>query len=76
MTPGKIVLRPGTEGAPWDLEVDDPELAGATFVLQPAAGGGYRMLVVRFAAEEGLAGQPGEFDCKGLIGNHNHAVLR
>ena len=33
------------------------------------------MLVVRFAAEEGLAGRPGEFDCQGLSSNHNHTVL-
>ena len=47
MERGKIILRPGSDRAPWDLvlEGDAGELAGATFTLEPADDGRYRMLV-------------------------------
>jgi hypothetical protein len=47
MERGKIILRPGSDGAPWDIELegDGNEFAGATFTLEPAGDGSYRVLV-------------------------------
>ena len=76
MERGKIRLAPGSEGAPWDLELDgDQSLAGAMFVLQPAGDSGYRVLATRLEAPAGVAPEYSEFDFYGLTANHIQTVL-
>ena len=75
-------MKPGSEGAPWELEREggESELDGAALVLQPAADGSYRVLALRFevaaSLDQRLGVEVGEFELKGLIDNHNHTVLR
>ena len=73
MKRGRVVLIPGSEGAPWDVEIagDEREIAGAVFTLLPAPDGSYRVFVMRLTSGTSGAGVQAE----GFASNHNQTVL-
>ena len=77
MRHGKIVLIPGSDGAPWELEIQggDTNLAGASFTLLPADDGSYRVFVMRLEATHGEKDGGGGIRAEGFASNHNQTLL-